>query len=103
MTSPMPSQSTKRRHALGGCTHIKYPQHRIASSGTHGTNGVRKGRGRLGSVRLKTITPTATSTKANKVPMLHKSVASSILSACATAATKTPVKMVVMCGVLYFG
>jgi amino acid adenylation domain-containing protein len=65
--------------------------------------GVRNGRCRPGSRRRSAITPTATSTKANSVPMLVSSITSLMLANAAKNATNAPVRMVVTCGVRYFG
>ena len=68
-----------------------------------GTQACGMGAARCGSVRRRTRMPTATSTKANSVPMLVSCTISSMLANPAKTPTKTPVRIVVMCGVLYFG
>ena len=47
--------------------------------------------------------PTQTSMKAKSVPMFVRSMTSSMLAKAAKTPTKTPVRIVVTCGVLYFG
>ena len=49
------------------------------------------------------ITPIDTSTKANSVPMLTRSASSSSGTNAARTATTTPVMIVIMYGVPYFG
>ena len=82
-----------------GSSNIRYPQQAMAANGTQGTSGVRKGRGRSGSRRRRTMTPAATSAKAKSVPMLVSSTSSLMLAMEEQTATKTPVRMVVTCGV----
>ncbi len=93
----------KRSHVTHGNSNINHPHDTIASNGTQGTNGVRKGRARVGSARRKITIPAATSTKANRVPMLHNSTTSLMFVAAEKTATSTPVKIVVTCGVRNLG
>ena len=76
--------------------------HRDASTeriGITGTNGVRNGRFRSGRVRRRMITPIATSTNANNVPMLTSSANVFSGNTNVTIATATPVTSVVRYGV----
>src|SRR5438552_3355260 len=71
--------------------------------GNSGTNGTRNGLGRLGCVRRKTMTPRQTRMKAKSVPMLVRSASEPISTTAAMPPTKTPVQIVVICGVRNFG
>ena len=95
MMIPAASQNMNRHQVIEGSSRMSQTQVTIAPSGTHGTSGVRKGRGRSGSIQRRIRTPAATSTKANKVPMLHSSTTSLMLLTPANPATNTPVRMVV--------
>src|SRR5436853_716547 len=78
-------------------------QNAADTSGSAGTHGVRNGRGRSGSRRRSTTMPSATNTNANSVPMFVSSSTQPIGANAADTATNTPVMIVVMWGVLYFG
>src|SRR6266581_694396 len=99
MIIPAASQNMKRHQVIAGSSRMSQTQVKIAPSGTHGTSGVRKGRGRSGSLQRRIKTPAATSTKANNVPILHKSTTSLMLLTPANPATNTPVRIVVTYGV----
>src|ERR1043165_383807 len=75
----------------------------MAPIGTSGTQGVRKGRGRFGSVRRRIRMPAATRINANKVPMFVNWTSSSRFATEAAKATITPVIIVVTWGVLNLG
>ena len=75
----------------------------IPRTGTRGTKGVRNARFLPGSLCRRTITPAQTSMNAKRVPMFVSSTISLILATAETAATTTPVQIVVTCGVRYFG
>ena len=65
--------------------------------------GVRNGRCRCGSRSLSAITPIATRTKANRVPMFVSSITSLMFANAAKNATNTPVRIVVTWGVRNLG
>src|SRR5438445_13100618 len=97
---PAASQRKKRHQVIAGNGNISHRQVATAPKGTQGTQGVRKGRWRSGSVTRRTTIPMATRIKANSVPMLHSSRTSLILLTAASPATNKPVRMVVDQGVL---
>src|SRR6185436_11016352 len=69
----------------------------------HGPPGTRKPRSRPGSFTRRMMMPMQTSMKAKSVPMLVRSTISSSEEKSAATPTKTPVMIVEMCGVRYFG
>ena len=70
MTSPIKSQASNLTQVSGGSEIIIEKQIKIPKIGNSGTHGLRKGRGSLGCVYRRAITPAQTITKANNVPML---------------------------------
>lgn len=70
MTKPIANQIINRSHVSPGKNTIINTQDKIPKMGTNGTNGVLNARGRLGCLTRNTQTPTHTSTKASKVPIL---------------------------------
>src|SRR5213078_4478354 len=92
-----------RTHVSSGRLTMRYRQNAAETSGRTGTHGVRNGRGRSGSRRRSTTMPSATNTNANSVPMFVSSSTQPIGANAADTATNTPVMIVVMWGVLYFG
>src|SRR5436190_7407126 len=100
---PAASQRKNRHHVTAASSRMSQAQVRIAPRGTQGTQGVRKTRGRSGSVLRSTMIPAATRMKANKVPMLQRSTTSLMLLTAANPATNKPVRIVVDHGVLNRG
>ena len=78
-------------------------QTRMPSSGTIGTNGVLKGRTKVGFDFLNIIIPAHTKINANKVPILVKSPATLPGIKAAKAPTKANNTQFDLNGVLYFG
>src|SRR3989449_7510175 len=103
MTAPIAIHKPNRTQVSNGRVIIKYRQKAADTSGKTGPHGVRNGRGRSGSRRRNTMIPSATRTNANRVPMFVSSSTQPIGANAADTATNTPVMIVVMCGVLYFG
>src|ERR1044072_4849106 len=104
MTKPSCSHPTNRHQEDGGRHKIRKKHETTPSSGSsHGPRGTRNGRARSGSLRRRMGMPTQTRMKAKSVPMFVRSMTSSMEAKAAKTPTKTPVRIVVTCGVLYFG
>ena len=72
-SSPSAIQITRRIHVSADKLAISVNEATAESAGSHGTPGVLNGRSSSGRVRRSTITPIATTTNANSVPMLTSS------------------------------
>jgi hypothetical protein len=70
MTMPIANQIPNRSQLLHPRPAIIAPQTKTAAMGTHGTSGVRKGRGAAGSLLRMMMIPIETRANANNVPML---------------------------------
>src|SRR5215469_12952137 len=99
----MASQLTKRSQVITVSPVIRPPQNTTEMIGNQGTRGTRKARGRSGCRRRRKITPSETSTKANKVPMFERSAASEISTRPAGIPTAKQAIQVDQYGVLNLG
>lgn len=100
---PITIQMPKRTQVSAGRFSISQTEAAIDRIGTSGTSGVRNERCRSGRVRRRMITPRATTTKANSVPMFTSVASSLMLVKPATTAMMTPSRMVGRYGVRNFG
>ena len=91
---PKTSQPINRYQFSWPKPKIIKPQTNTPKIGINGTNGTLNGLGVFGLVFLIMITPTDTKIKANKVPILHKSVSIVRFKNKAGTATTNPVKIV---------
>src|SRR6476469_7913586 len=103
MTRPTTSQARNRSQVSTARLAIRATQETAETIGRTGTEGVLNGRSILGFVRRSTITAMATTTNANRVPMLT-------ISARVASGTKAPsthttavVARVIRIGVWNFG
>src|ERR1700722_6982100 len=76
MQSPRNNHTTKRIQVITVNPVINPPHSTTEIRGNHGTKGTRNARGRSGWWRRRKITPSETSTNANRVPMFERSAAS---------------------------
>ncbi len=91
---PMTIQMPKRSQVSVGRLSISQNEAAIDRIGTNGTHGVRKDRCRSGRLLRRMITPRATTTKANRVPMFTSSARVFRLVKPATIAMIPPSRMV---------
>src|SRR5260370_40621092 len=103
MTSRSARQNTERSHVMRERPSISPPHRTTEISGNHGIKGTRKARLRSGCLRRRKITPSETSTKANRVPILARSAASPISTRPAGIPTAKQAIQGEQCGGLYFG
>ncbi len=83
-----------RTQVSAGRLSISHSEAATETTGSSGTSGVRKARGRSGRVLRRMITLIATTTKAKSVPMFTSSASSLRLVKPATIAMTTPSRMV---------
>src|SRR3954466_15005966 len=95
----MASHTTSRIQVSLSRKYIRYAAERAPAGATNQTNGVFKGRGRLGSRIRRTSTPQQTITKASRAPMETSLAASRAGRMAAGIDTARPVITDVMYGV----
>src|SRR5439155_20322589 len=100
MLAPIAIHRPNRTHVSSGRLSIKYKQNRHQTMGRNRTHGVRNDRGRSGARRRNTIMPSATRMNANSVPVLVSSRIQLMRAEPAYTATKVPLTVVVMYGVV---
>src|SRR4030042_2517866 len=103
MSRPASSQAPNRNQVTLGGLYMRYKQKPTVVSGVKGTPGVLNFLSTSGRVFLKTTTPMETRTKANRVPMLQRSMIIDNGKRPAIAAVTIPVTQVQMWGVLWTG
>src|SRR4030042_2613441 len=98
MSRPASSQAPNRNQVTLGGLYMRYKQKPTVISGVKGTPGVLNFLSTSGRVFLKMITPMETRTKANRVPMLQRSMIIVNGKRPGISAVTDPVIQVQICG-----
>src|SRR6266851_3813026 len=96
---PMRNHTIKRCHVRHGSAAMRASAESAPAGATNQTHGVVNLRGRLGSRKRSTRTPTETITNASKVPIEQRLPASRTVNTAEKIATPTPVIIEVIQGV----